>query len=209
MEMRRALLLERYRHPNITITAKTEGFADGLAEYFKSQVANGTRFKAGETVQLGWGVLRLVGDDDGELVVTEPDFHSMPIQWIDGAQQTMRQLTLQRHVCSLLDVEPDFTSLLTSGVASPNFMTGSDFSMSRDERGWWFRALEDDGTQAERHSLYVVALRRPAVIPFIALPPGAEILWAQSGVDILLAGKRLYSEAEQLLRDIVASPAFY
>jgi hypothetical protein len=209
METRRAILLDRYGHPDIAVVAKTPGFAEWLVEYFESQVANGARFKAEETVQLGWGVLRLAECDDGELVVTEPDFRSMPIQWVEGAQQTMRHLTLQRHVCSLVRAEPQFRSLLESGLASPSFQSGSDFTMWREADDWLFRALEDDGTQAERHSLYAIAIQRPAVIPFLALPPGTEVFWARSGVDVLCAGERAYSEADPFLRDLVASPAFF
>ena len=74
-------LQSAYGHPDIVIhyhnlAAPLVGW---LQTYFAEAVAEGTVFRAGETVQIGWMLLMLRDGEAGQLMVWEPGFHAMPI----------------------------------------------------------------------------------------------------------------------------------
>ncbi len=209
MEIHRALLRDKHGHPDIAMAVDGKPGSDWLISYFNDQVQGGVRFKAGQTIQIGWGLLKLTGDDDGELSVSEPDFSSMPVRWVEGASRVMRHFIIQREVCDQIGVEPLFPSMVEPGVVSPSFVSGpSAFSMSRDQTGWLFVSKHDAGHQAELHSLYAVGIERPAIIPFLALPSNAEILWEEGCVEITLDGLHQSSTSNSFLKKLVDSPAF-
>ena len=60
-----------------------------LADVLAGSVEQGSRFKDGETIELGTLFLR-VTLEDGVLVVQEPDFCSMPLTWVNGVTQSLR-----------------------------------------------------------------------------------------------------------------------
>src|ERR1700754_1081120 len=130
-------------HPNVVVSLPS-GPAFGaqpILSYFEDAVRQGTVFKAGETVQMGWMLLMLKSTETGELDVWEPRFGEVPIVWERGASKTYRQLIVQKSVAELLGVEPSFPSLRQSGVISPDFIGAKNFQMLREapngtDSGW-------------------------------------------------------------------------
>lgn len=166
---------------DIVFQVEVEGsdLARWIIDYFECQIREGTRFRHGETIQLGWALL-LLRENNGELEVFEPDFMSMPIQWRPGVNSTIRYLHLQRAVCDLFGCEPTFPTLLQAGVVSPLFAESRDYTMSRDDTedpdsGWLFAEAGYPGPEGEFHSLYHLSLQKPEIVSFLALPASSHI----------------------------------
>jgi len=208
LETHRVLLGEKYGHPDIVMSFDGQPGSDWLINYFSDQVRDGISFKAGQTVQVGWALLKFADGGDGELTVCEPDFSSMPVHWVAGSNRVTRHLLLQREVCDQIGEEPCFPSMIQPGVVSPTFVSGrSAFTMSRDDEGWLFKSDDDEGERAELCSLYAVGIERTAVIPFLALPPGAIVEWKSGSIEIQFNGRRYSSRSNPFLGRLAASPA--
>ncbi len=52
-------------------------------------------FSAEQMVQVGWMLVKLREEGGGPLEVWKPGFHAMPIDWVLGATNTLRQLLVQ------------------------------------------------------------------------------------------------------------------
>jgi hypothetical protein len=166
LETRRLHLRDKFGHPDIVMSVDGKPGSDWLINYFSEQAHDGVCFKAGQTVQVGWALVKLVGDGSDGLTVFEPDFSSMPVEWVAGTSRVMRQLIVQREVCDQIGAAPCFPSMIEPGAVSPGFIGGrSAFTMSRDENGWLFRSKDDKGHEAGLSSLYAVGIGRTAVVP--------------------------------------------
>ena len=75
METFRTTTCAAHGHPEVTLVLARPlplpGVASMLLGYFEDAVARGTTFAAGQTVQVGWALLRLCDRDDGTLGVQE------------------------------------------------------------------------------------------------------------------------------------------
>lgn len=188
------------------IAPEASSLAGWLVSYFESETLNGTLFEAGQTVQLGWAVLLLRPAAEG-LEVFEPDFKSLPIQWQAGVNSTIRQLFLQRSICDLFPCAPEFVSLMNAGFQVEDFPTSPDFSMSREapdgaKSGWWFMPSEPSSNDVQLHSLYQLALTKPAIIPFLALPPGSAVRVQPGHIHVSMGGQALTSDSNELLHQL-------
>lgn len=200
-------------HPEILIWVGNEGVfsPDWLIEFFKSQVMSGGIFQPDETVQIGWQLIKMVSDSKGNLEVWEPSPDHVPIEWIRGATRTLRELMIQRAVCSIISVEPVFPNLIESGVIPEPFQGHeSDFYMERDaaqgsDSGWllWEPQVERSGS---RHcSLFEMALKQPRIIPFLALPPGVHVAWVHSLIEITFGETTVSSNSNEFLQQLLES----
>lgn len=184
---------------------------DWLSGYFAEAASRGVRFDAGQTVQLGWMIAKLVTDADGNLELWEPDFRSMPVVWQKGVSATLRQLVLQRAVCDQASAVPSFPSLAQSAVVASDFQDHpGELAMSREEgmgndSGWLLATPSSSDHRASLRSLYEVSLRRPDIIPFLALPAGASVEWRHRQIDINIGPTRFSSSSSDLLRGLVDS----
>lgn len=183
-----------------------------IVDYFVSQADIGEKFWDGQTIDVGWSVLRLqqVGDD---LVAHEPDFDSIPIRWCRGVNNTVRHLQLQKAVCDLFSCDPEFPSIRHAGIVSPKFADSRDFTMSRDvpsasDSGWFFAELEDGEKNGEYCSLYQVALLKIEIVPFLALPATSQIRIGPGSIEVSLNGATKSSNNCELLRSLASSSIF-
>ncbi|MEF9416831.1 hypothetical protein ABXT21_12270 [Ralstonia sp. SM1864_UCD524_TZ4] len=193
----RTNLRQRYNHPNIVVPVASDlgaGF-DWILSYFEGEVAAGVVFSDNQLVQVGWMMVKLCQDSRGDLEVLEPGFDSVPINWTRGASTTIRHLMLQRETCAQLGVEPVFPVLSQSGVVSADFFGSSKFHMERElcdvatDSGWLFKDPEPTGG---RHcSLFEIAVARPEVVAFLALPFGAVVSYDKSGIEISVGDRRI------------------
>ena len=67
---------ERFGQPEIVLTLDDEARMEPrwILDYFQDASATGKRFRAEETVQIGWMVTKLVETPEGDLEVWEPRF---------------------------------------------------------------------------------------------------------------------------------------
>jgi hypothetical protein len=155
-----------------------------LLGWIESEVAGGRRFLPEQTVSVGWSVLEIRQRTDGKLALFEPDFHSMPIRFVDGVSNTLLHLLLQKSVNESLDLEKGLAipSLLDSAIICTGFGSTEGFVMSRvtpksRDSGWFFgcdsKVHNHQSPDALRRvSLYEAATRYDdRTIPFLALPP--------------------------------------
>lgn len=212
MEMHRRTLA-RYGHPDIAVWAgEPHGAgAEWLLDYIESNVAAGTRFAAGETVQVGWVTVMMEEAEPGLLEVMEPDFASMPVAWVPGAGNTLRFLTIQQQVCRQAGLDSDHASMLHPAAISPGFLANPPaFRLSRESdygklAGWQCRARGDADGESALCSLYQVACSVPAIIPFMGLPPGAIVDVREDAIEIAADGRTVSSRDNDFLRRLLQS----
>ena len=201
MEQHRGHFRDAFNHPDILV-AMDGAFASGaqsILSYFENEIRRGTVFRSGETIQIGWMIVSLARDDDGELEVLEPQFGTVPVQWVRGATTTYRHLMLQNEVCRQVGVDPEFPSMQQAGVISPGFLDAvGPFQITREKQntkdsGWIFREASYSGSDGIFCSLYEIGAAVRSVIPFLALPPGSTVKRLSDRLTIGFGGKLLDS----------------
>jgi hypothetical protein len=202
----------RYQHPNIVVLVdmNLEFAIAPLQSYFEDQIRRGVVFRAGETVQIGWMIVMLKENSEGDLEVWEPRFGTVPIIWERGVIKTYSQLIIQKTVCEKIGVEPLIPSLMQSAVASPEFTSGRSFRMYRAETagtdsGWMLTSEGNAGEGGKLISLFEIASNRPEVIPFLALPIGALVVRTDGKIRIEYTGKIVDSDSDDFLRKLINS----
>src|SRR5688500_14345057 len=68
-----------------------------LIEYFEGAVARGSKFTPGQTVQLGWAILKLVDRSDGTIGVQEREL-TPEVTWTESVDRALRDMWLQREI---------------------------------------------------------------------------------------------------------------
>jgi hypothetical protein len=170
--------LRLHYDPDVISIANVDWFANTL----QVMVNNGSRFEGGQTMQIGWSVVRFEQAAD-LLELREPDFLSMPTKWLPGISKSLQHLALHRDVVeSVLPVEElAIPGMRQSCLACNRIGDGNGFFMHRTEfsgqdSGWFFGCFDrehnhDDAANLLRMSLYEVVVRRVgAALPFLALP---------------------------------------
>lgn len=202
--------LRDYNHPDIVVRVdpRWSGLADWLPDYFAEEVRQGVKFAAGQTVQVGWSMLKLAARDDGNLSAFEPDFKAMPIHWVEGVDQTVRSLAAQKALCDDCAVEPLFPSIVQPLSAPEILPAGNQLTMVRSEAqashsGWTFHGRTDTGMRLL--SLYEAAVLNRMIVPFLALPAGTVIERTGDVLAVSVAGKRRTSASSEILARIVAT----
>jgi hypothetical protein len=189
-------------HPEIRVVVSRAGVPSvdvaWMIGHLEETVAAGTRYAPGETVQIGWMLTQVIERDDGHLGLTEPDMRSLPIVWVDDVSETLGHLRLQRDVADGLGVAPQFPSIRESLVLGTDLDPASS-ALVLDrlpgegfDSGWFLGDLRselryDGPDDLRRTSLYEAALSWPAIIPYLALPPGSRIELDDGEVNVALA----------------------
>jgi hypothetical protein len=159
-----------------------------LPDWLEESVAQGERFEAGQTCQIGWMVIEVRTAEDGFLTLWEPDMRAMPIAWTESVSNTLVQLRLQKDVVESVLTASDlsFPSLLQSAIICNRLAKGNACILARDQAsgrdsGWFVGCRADDhshndAAQLKCVSLYEAAVRyAPQIIPYLAMPAGTFI----------------------------------
>jgi hypothetical protein len=179
-----------------------------ILDYFQNAISAGKRFRADETVQIGWMVTKLVEAPGGDLEVWEPQFRTVPIQWVRGINNTLRQLILQKSVAELLQIEPLFPSVLQAGIVIPPVWDQqSQFYLLRgspmqNDSGWRISCDEKDRVGGQYRSLFEIGCRFPSLVPFLALPPGASVVRTVHDTLVRYRGAVVSSHDNELLQGV-------
>jgi hypothetical protein len=178
-----------HNHPEIMfdVDARTIPESDirWLIESLEKDVASGTRYEDGHTMQVGWLLVSFVAADDGSLRLQEPNMQGLPISFVDGVTNTLRDLRQQKDVVLSLIKRPDpvFTALRKPMVVSKTFEHATDFYLLREPEndhfsGWYLRDLDDEqqgDDDFDLLSVYELGCKRPELIKFLALPPSYAV----------------------------------
>lgn len=194
----------QFGHPEFEFRVTNEAIppqdVQWLRSYLEEAVASGERFKPEENLQIGWMVTKLAPGPSGHLVITEPDMKTIPIEFVDSVDNTLRHLRSQKD--SVESAGPDvalaFPSLIgQSAVVHKNYQSAREVLLDRAESdgadsGWWLSDLADragnqDAANFTRVSLYQLAIDRPDLVKFLAFPSGYKIALTLDGI-IVFAG---------------------
>lgn len=184
---------KRYDHPEFQVRVSNSAVpaedVSWLLQFFEQRVAQGEKFRSGESVQVGWMLTMLEDGPAGFLRVLEPDMKVVPLKFVDSVDRTLMHLRNQKDVVQSLSpsTEPDFPSLRQSVVVHVNHKTASRILLTRNgaadeaDAGWWLSDLDDqaglqDPTRFLKTSLYQLGVDRPDLVKFFALPAGLQVV---------------------------------
>ncbi|MCP4033893.1 hypothetical protein [Herbaspirillum huttiense] len=198
---------------SIEVSSTHEAGARSFMEHLEGCIKRGEHFNDGNTVDMGWGRLKLIANKNGSLVVHEPSFSEFPIRWVPGANRTFSQLMVQRQLCAEIGVEPDFCSLMQAGLVSKVMLQRSgDFQMDRytgdgkANSGWTFYEMgKVDASEVAWASLFQICLTYPQVAPFFGLPSESHIVYRRDLIEVSCAGRLIDSNSNEFLRSLLLS----
>ncbi|MBL8917811.1 MAG: hypothetical protein JNJ54_03045 [Myxococcaceae bacterium] len=188
--------------PEVTIT-----FADGLLVpdserlllgHLEESVARGARFSAGQTLALGGQVLRFTARADGTLGLEE-QVPAPTEQWIEAVDRSVREVMLQKFICESvglpLTFPPPRASLLVARCAQDAdavTLTRVDAGDPKADLSGWQLSCAEEHQHDERFVLPVLALSalKPALVPFLALPPGTVVLVTPGPAHVFFEGEQ-------------------
>jgi hypothetical protein len=181
----------KYGQPEIVFEVQSSAIPEADRQWViktvEERVAGGSRFKAGETLQLGWMINQFAEGPDGTLRLQEPDMRSMPFAFVDRLDNTLRHLRYQKDTVESFTEPLDlvFPSVRQSVFVPPAYKSIFRYAMQRHkpegtDSGWLMTGPADpkadmDLSQHTRVSLYELVRARPELIPLLALPPGVLI----------------------------------
>ncbi|OLO98838.1 hypothetical protein BVU76_28760 [Mycolicibacterium porcinum] len=178
-------------HPEFTLEYEpdvvTELGIEWLASWLEDCIRSGTRFSVGETIAIGWLNCYVTDHGDGTLGLSEPDFENVPPNLITGVSNTVTQLWYQREVADSvgLAAELEFPRYDQFAMTCERFVSVDTVLMHRytheeDESGWYIGCADDDHDHDEAKlryaTLYELAVAKPAIVGFLALPPDCSVL---------------------------------
>lgn len=184
---------------------------DWLVAWLEDSMREGSRFLEGETVGIGWLNCYVVDREDGTLGLCEPDFENVPPILAAGASKTVSQLWLQREVAESLGLgyELDFPHYVQYAMTCAGFADAESVIMQRyeggeeDESGWFLRCLgvehEHDSSTLQLCTLYELAVMKPVIVGYLALPPGCTVTLGESIPSIVRDGADLQIREGSLL----------
>lgn len=158
-----------------------------LLDYFEAAVTRGTTFLPGQTIQMGWSILRVCARDDGTLGVQEREL-APEVQWTEQVDRALVDMWLQREVgasVGLLDQlafpRQDDTALVARcGIDNDQIVMtrlGAEIS-TKGFSGWMFACSSEDHDHGERVQMPLlgVAAMRPGLVQLFALPYDTSVL---------------------------------
>lgn len=188
-----------------------------LKQSIESSVASGIRYRPGETLQIGWVITQIQLRSNGFLALREPDFVSVPIQWIESVTRTLRHLRLQKDVAESLDMVKriDFPSLSDSAIIATEVPANCPrYFMSRCEKkgadSGWFLGLIEPGVNYDyplnlrRLSLYEIAVLLPSSVMFMCLPARSLVTVDDGHVEFLFDGERIPAARGSFMHRLLA-----
>ena len=199
-----------HQHPEFTLRFLREVPVPDLEKmllgYFENAVASGAKFKAGQTVQLGWATLRLTQRDDGTLGVLEPDLKT-ELKWIESVDQSLLETWRQKEVLDSVGMleranypRQALQAVVCSQVwEAPSFMMGRTAASTPTDSGWFVGCMDDAHDHQLPDALNVVplieiAVKVPPLTQFFALPEGSDVVVSGPG----RVRARVFFEGEEL-----------
>lgn len=184
----------KYNHPEFLIYYEepplNEELVKWLVDHFENDVASGAVYKEGETVQIGWmiGEIHKEGED---LVLCEPHFLDMPIQWRNSVNRTVLHLFSQNFVGESvgLNEASEFPTIFHTAIVCHRFgeqpfaflLDRSEPSINNPNDSGWailcdYADCDHNSPESLRlASLYECATMNGHIIKYLALPSGSTV----------------------------------
>jgi hypothetical protein len=205
----------QFQHPEFVLEADDSivprDNIQRIAGTLEEMVAGGSVFKPDQTFQIGWSLTLVKPYDKSRLTLVEADMQSMPIKWVPGITQSLRQMMLQLFMLDSVRLRSvmQFSNFRHSLIACTRY-TETEFLMDRAEEedhasGWYIGCQDEDHDHNDPDnlqlvSLYEAFLNQPALVNFLAFPTGSAISVKQSeGVKVLFNDAELPTEPGSFL----------
>jgi len=131
--------------------------------------------------------------DDGRLILAEPDMTSFPINFIPTMNATFKYLRQHKDVVESVNTEMMFPGITEALSVHKDYINSDALTLERHEPegslSGWKVSVEDDFDESKHSlvSLYQMALDRPDLIKYLALPNGVKVQdFKGKGIDIYI-----------------------
>jgi hypothetical protein len=171
-----------------------------LVGWLESETANGRRFLASETIQIGWMVTKLETFNDGMIEICEPDMKAFPVKFVSSVTNTLIHLRFQKMVAESIGCgkELSFPSLRQSAITCNSIGRRAGVFMDRlspkdNDSGWFVGCVDSNHDHQDpknllRKSLYEIVVRdEPIILRYLALPPGISV-YIRDGIPVFRRG---------------------
>lgn len=178
-------------HPEFTVViteTQLPGMESWLLAYLESSVAEGTRYHPGETIRIGWNLVRVRGRDDGTLGLAE---RADAQTWVEQVDRTLRDVWYQREVAAgvglaeRLDFPGEDQQAIVSscGLESPVLVLARTEQDDPEFSGWSVECFEDHAHHSSYYTtLLELATAMPFAVQFFALPVSTTVLIESPGM---------------------------
>jgi hypothetical protein len=179
-----------HKHSEFVLEANEnvpESHLTDLAETIEEMVETGSVFKPEQTFQVGWMITKVVPFDKTRLTLVEPDMKAMPIRWVPGVSETLRQKMVQIYTLDSFSLREKMTpaSARESMIVCTKY-TAVDFVMTRSEpngrdSGWFVGCFEQDHDHNDAKnlsciSLYEAYLNQRGIQKFLLFPVDSMVV---------------------------------
>jgi len=199
---------DKFGHPEFILEADTSQVPDtylrDIAKSLEGMVAQGSVFRSGQTFQIGWVQTQVRDHEGGRLTLVEPDMRAVPVQWVPGITETLRQLMLQIFMLDSVSLRPklNMPSMTQSLIAcsrytEPSFFMTRTKAIDKTDCGWFIGCLDQhhdhkESANLQRVSLYEAFVQQRGIQGLVSFPVGAMIVVERLSVfAIYLDGKKL------------------
>lgn len=187
----------QFRHPEFFLEANESQVPDvhltRIVQTLEGMVAHGSVFKPGQTYQVGWMLTLVQSHDASRLTLHEPDMQAMPMRWIPGITETLRQMMVQLYTLDSFSLRQEINvpSVLQSLIActqytDPSFFMerGAPSAKNKADTGWFVGCLHKDHNHNDAANLrcisvYEAFLQQRGILNFMAFPLGSMIVMDQ------------------------------
>ncbi|HUJ63558.1 MAG TPA: hypothetical protein VLX92_33895 [Kofleriaceae bacterium] len=191
-----------------------------LLGYFEHEVASGSRFLPGETLQLGWATLRICERSDGTFGVQERELVPRP-EWREAVDRALCDAWFQKEIAASVGLadelafprqdEAILVSSCADGTMAHVLLRLPITELPPNVSGWTLRCAADhEHGEPTLVPLLAVAALHPAFVQFLALPHGVTVTTtfrpkSNAPVGMLRIDPHVYRDGAEL----AASPGSY
>lgn len=187
----------QYKHREFVLEANEAivpvDYLQQIVTILEEMVASGSAFEPQETFQVGWMPTLIQACGPGCLTLFEPDMISLPVEWVPGITNTLRQMMLQLFMLDSVNLrnQIDFPNIRKSLItcnrySETNFFMHRQKPSSESDSGWFIGCL--DQTHCHNNtdnlnciSVYEAMLHQKALQGFAAFPVDSMIVISERG----------------------------
>jgi hypothetical protein len=189
----------RHGHPEFVLRGDARSTVEGdlkwLAGFLEARVEGGVVFSPGDTLQVGFVILRVEKDSEraGHLTLAEPDETGWPLHYVPSVARTLFFLREMKDTVGSfgLTAHLEFPNVCQSATicdAIGRVPTRAMYRMPAedDDSGWNLRCgdevHDDNAAHLKVVSLYDVACSQSEARRYFAMPPGSVLLIGENSV---------------------------
>lgn len=181
-------------HPEIVITYSDEGIpedsARALIRNLEKLVADGSVFRPGESLAIGWMITEIAETSGGRLTLREPDLDTETLEYRDGVTETLRHKMIQVFSGDSYGLEREALVIPTikqlavvceKVPESGGLLLARNDSAEPDDSGWFALCRDETHDHEDTGNIGVVPLHelarvRPDVVAWMMFPSGTTLL---------------------------------